>query len=154
MQKAAIDKTIADTEVSRAQAAQVRAQTANTTASTENIGAQTANLKESINQIKENIAYTRQQRLTSIQEEGLKAAQAGLTSMEQRLAYHRIDLTDAQTQLAQITARLNKLELPGAESRAKSNETWWGRNVRPYLQDFTSAASGLNSASKALNRKE
>ena len=152
MQKASIDKIVADTDVSRAQAAQVRAQTLNTTASTENVTQQTANLKESIQQIKENIAYTRQQRLTSIQEEGLKAAQAGLTSMEQRLAYHKINLTDAQTELTKITSRLSTLDIPGKTNAANSEDTWWGRNVRPYLRDFSGAASGTNSAAKALGR--
>lgn len=146
--KAQTEKTEADTAVSMATAKQVEAQTALTTSSTTNVQQQTTNLQVQIDQIKENIAYTREQRLTEVQKQGLVAAQAGLTAVQQQVEERRIGYTEAQTQVQKILAKLQSLEIPGATNRAGSENTWWGRNVRPYLGDVGSVT---NSATKATN---
>lgn len=154
MQKASIEKIVADTDVSRAQAAQVRAQTLNTTASTGNITQQTENLKEAIEQIRANVELQKAQKYNYMHDTILKDAQIELVEMERQLAQGKISLTDAQTELTKITSRLSTLDIPGKTNAANSEDTWWGRNVRPYLRDFTGAASGANSAAKALRRSK
>ncbi|AZL82826.1 DNA pilot protein [Apis mellifera associated microvirus 13] len=146
--KAATEKTRADTAVSMATARQVEAQTNLTTSSTANIEQQTQNLKEQIDQIRQNVHLQRAQTGESLNKQVLTVQQAELVRLEQDLTKGKINLTEAQTRLTDITSRLSELEIAGAKNRAASEETWWGKNVRPYLGDVGTVT---NSAGRIRN---
>lgn len=149
------DKTAAETDVAHATAKQVEAQTHLTTASTENVVQTTQQVKENIAQIQQNIKYVREQTLSEVQRQGLYAAQAGLTAVQQQVENKRIELTEAQTKVQQIMAKLQSLEIPGATNKSTSDQTWWGRNVRPYLRDagtLTNSAQGATNSIYQLRR--
>lgn len=40
------------------------------------------------------------------------------------------------------------LEVPGMKNKAASEDTWWGRNIRPYMHDFLSGANSARSLFK------
>lgn len=40
-------------------------------------------------------------------------------------------------------AKLAALQVPSATRNAEAAETWWGRNVAPYIRDFSGAAGGV-----------
>lgn len=43
-----------------------------------------------------------------------------------------------------VETDLRKQEMPRAVNSAKSNDTWYGRNLRPYLPDVRGAAQSVN----------
>lgn len=142
---AATEKTKADTAVSMATAKQVEAQTAMTTSSTTNIEQQTENLKEQIHQIKQNVHLQRAQTGESLNKQVLTLQQAELTRIETDLAKGKISLTEAQTELTKVTTALSRYELAGARNKSTSDETWWGKNVRPYLGDMGTVTNSARS---------
>lgn len=140
---ASTEKTKADTAVSLATAKQVEAQTHLTSTSTTNIAQQTENLKEQIAQIRESVKLQAQQGTTEQQRRVLMSYDAQLKQIQAEVENERIPLTKAQTQLTRIQGRLAQYDIAGARAKSDSNETWYGRNVRPYLND---AVKGANSA--------
>lgn len=132
---ASIDKTEADTEVSKALAKKTEAETNLVTNSATNVAQQTENLKEQIQQIRSTVKLQNQQRLTGVQEEGLKAAQAGLTAVQQRVAKEQISLTEAQAKVQQILADLQALDIPLKTNKAEAEKSEWKKKFAPYLDD-------------------
>lgn len=139
-------KTMADTEVSKALAKKTEAEIGYTTTSTANVQQTTQNLKEQIDEIRSRITLAQRHASESQSRTFLLNSQQALTETENRLTAGKISLTDAQTTATRIGAQLSKLELPGAENTSKSDTTWYGRNVRPYLKDVGSIT---NSAVKS-----
>lgn len=139
-------KTEADTEVSKALADKTRAETGYTTTSTANVAQQTTNLKEQIGEIQARISLAHRHASESQSRTFLLDSQQALAETENRLTAGKITLTEAQTIATKINARLNALEIPGAENTADSNKTWFGRNIRPYLGDVGRVT---NSAAKS-----
>ncbi|UQT28873.1 DNA pilot protein [Microvirus AZ-2020] len=129
------DKTKADADVSRAMADKVRAETNLTTSSTGKVQQETINLREQIAEIQARIKLLKQNTASDVQREGLLAAEAGLTAMQQRVEERRMGLVEAQTQLTKIQTDLARYEIAGARNKSASDETFWGRNIRPYIQD-------------------
>ena len=145
-------KTEAETEVAHATAKQVEAQTALTTTSATNIAQQTENLKETVSQIRQNVKYQAEQTHTEAWRRTLMNSQAALADVERDLAEKKISLTEAQTRLSNITSTLSQYEIPGASNKASSDQTWWGRNVRPYLGDIGSATNSAQGAGLTIQR--
>lgn len=54
----------------------------------------------------------------------------------------------------QLRLRLLALGMPEAEAQSKSNQTWYGQNIRPYIKDFLSVggAFGAGAVGGALMR--
>lgn len=132
---AATDKTKADTAVSMATAKQVEAQTSLTTNSSENMKQTISRTIAEIDKTKQEVHLIRQQTSESTQRQVLIAYQTDLVKIEQDLAKGRISQTEAQTALTRIQAKLSQYELAGARNKSASDETFWGRNIRPYIQD-------------------
>lgn len=141
---ATTEKTKADTAVSLATAKQVEAQTSLTTNSAENMKQTIQRTIAEIDKTKQEVHLVRQQTSESTQRQVLIAYQTDLTKIEQDLAKGKITLQEAQTQLTHIQTRLAQYDIAGARAKSDSDETWYGRNVRPYLND---AVKGANSAS-------
>ena len=132
---AATEKTKADTDVSMATAKQVEAQTQLTSTSTANVAQQTENLKEQIAQIRENVKLQAQQGTTEQQRRVLMSYDAQLKQIQAEVENERIPLVKAQTALTNVQRQLAQYDIAGARNKSSSDETWWGRNVRPYIQD-------------------
>lgn len=132
---ASTEKTKADTAVSAATAKQVEAQTALTTNSSENMKQTISRTMAEIDKTKQEVHLVRQQTSESTQRQVLIAYQTELVKIEQDLAKGRISQTEAQTELTKIQSRLAQYELAGARNKSASDETWWGKSVRPYIQD-------------------
>lgn len=147
------EKTEADAEVSRAMADKVRAETNLTTSSTENMNQTVQKTIEEIQLVREQIGkthaekyYVGQQTATSWEEQRLKQQQWILAEIEKKLKNGQITLQTAQTELTKIETDLRKYEIAGARNKSASDETWYGRNIRPYLQDagrITNSATSI-----------
>lgn len=61
-------------------------------------------------------------------------------------------ITKAQSEIKRIGVEtfLSQLLIPGSENIAESNQTWWGRIIRPYLQDLKTGAGAASSAAGLL----
>ena len=143
---ASTEKTKADTAVSNATAKQVEAQTALTTNSAENMKQTIERTTAEIDKTKQEVYLVRQQTSESTQRQVLIQYQTDLVKIEQDLAKGKITLQQAQTALTQIQTKLHQYELAGARNMSDSNETWYGRNIRPYIQDagrITNSATSI-----------
>lgn len=128
-------KTLADKDVSLAMAEKVKEETALTTTSTGKVAQETVNLKEQVGEIQGRIRLMKEQSMSEVQRQGVLAAEAGLKAVQQQLSKQQISLTEAQTKITQINAKLATYDLAGARNKSNSDETFWGRNIRPYIQD-------------------
>jgi len=132
---AATEKTKADTDVSMATAKQVEAQTHLTSTSATESQQRIENLKEQIAEIRENVKLKNQQGITEQQRRVLMSYDAQLKQIQAEVENERIPLVKAQTALTNVQRQLAQYDIAGARNRSSSDETWWGRNVRPYIQD-------------------
>lgn len=139
-------KTLADTEISKALAKKTEAEIGYTTSSTTNINQNTQNLKESIDEIKARINLAYRHASESQSRTFLLDSQQALAETENKLTAGKITLTEAQTAATRIRAQLESYELTGAENKAESDKTFYGRNIRPYVRDIGSIT---NSAVKS-----
>ena len=48
-----------------------------------------------------------------------------------------------QAAIMKEQAKLAALQVPSATRNAEAAETWWGRNVSPFIRDFSGAAGGV-----------
>ena len=132
---AATEKTKADTDVSTATAKQVEAQTHLTSTSATESQQRTENLKEQIAEIRESVKLKNQQGITEQQRRVLMSYDAQLKQIQAEVENERIPLVKAQTALTNVQRQLAQYDIAGARNKSSSEETWWGRNVRPYIQD-------------------
>lgn len=137
--------TDANTEVATATAKKVEAETNLTANSATNVTQQTENLKEQIAQIRANVNLQQQQATTEQQRRVLMSYESQLKQLQAEVEKEKIPLTKAQTTLTQVNAQLAKYDLAGARNKSSSDETWYGRNVRPYLKDLSSVANSSTS---------
>lgn len=68
---------------------------------------------------------------------GSKGSRAAVADLEARVS---------EARSAKARAILEESEIPGARARAMSDETYWGRNIRPYLGDVGRVSSGAAGA--------
>jgi len=146
--EASTEKTRAETEVARATAEQVKADTALKSNSAENVKQQTVNLQETIGQIRANVNLAKEQAVTEQQRRYLMSYEAQLKQLQAEVENERIPLVKAQTKLTGITSELSSLEIEAGKNKEASDKTWWGKNVRPYLNDASRAGGALNSATR------
>lgn len=145
---AAAASTYQALEMTAAQKRNIDAQTANTDANTQQLQLESlARLKDL-----EASAYsktmtgssaadrTHQDILESTQRMD-QSAQSFALRLQQLRADINASLSTARERNASAT--IQELNKPGAENVAESAKTWWGRNVRPYLNDAKHAASVL-----------
>ena len=133
--RAQTEKTKADTDVSLATAKQVEAQTHLTSTSATESQQRTENLKEQIAEIRESVKLKNQQGITEQQRRVLMSYDAQLRQIQAEVENERIPLVKAQTALTNVQRQLAQYDIAGARNKSTSDETWWGRNVRPYIQD-------------------
>lgn len=67
--------------------------------------------------------------------------QANKSGMDAMLTDQLISKAQEEIKSIGINNFLNSLKIPAAENKAASDQTWWGRVVRPYVNDAGKAAS-------------
>lgn len=97
-------------------------------------------------QIAESIAHTKE----SYVRQGLITLQSGLVALDQALKRGDIQIQewDTLTKRAQAIAATRDTHGRG-ENQFNSELNWWGRNIRPYLRDFTEGSGGAAAAAAA-----
>jgi len=75
-----------------------------------------------------------------------------LQSDTARSEFIREKLQPLEERLMSLQATLSALEVPGMQNRASAAGTWWGKNVSPYIKDFTAGAVGSGAIGLKLPR--
>lgn len=83
---------------------------------------------------------------TELWKQTVLKAEDELKRIQQLVEAERIPLVEAQTKLAQIQTLLHKLAEPYARNAANAQDSWWMKNVSPYLPDFLKSLSPLRYA--------
>lgn len=98
-----------------------------------NIAQQTENLKEAIPKIREEVVHLRAQSGTEYWNHAVKEMEVKLRDVERQLKQEEITKVQADVQLTRIRTILAKLSEPEARNAANAQDSWWMRNVAPYL---------------------
>lgn len=72
----------------------------------------------------------------------LIAERRHINEEEARTRFDREKLMPAKAELARAEAVLLRLQQPAAQNFANTQNSWWMRNVAPYLPDFLKSATG------------
>lgn len=124
-----LKKQAAETDLLRTQAFNVAQDTVSKNASAGQMVAQTTKVKqETVNLLAE---Y-----------DNLRQTYHKLHGEVARNEFYREKLQPIEERLALMHELLMKAEIPGAQNRASAAGTWWGKNVSPYIQDFSRGAAG------------
>lgn len=131
--------------LNRASANKMAAETVNVPTTGANIEASTRKINEEIREVSERANLAREHAISETDKRNLMRAQEALAGVEKWLKGGQITLVDAETAVKKIEAYLMQLSTQGARNEAESQETWWKRNVTPFLPDLLKGASGAGS---------
>lgn len=134
----------ADTALKNAQAQQTLSSAGNLEASTEEI-------KARIPKYADEIRLLKAQEGSAMWDQTVKYAQSELLRVQSALEGQRIGAVEADTQLTKIKTLLANLAEPEARNAANAQESWWMRNISPYLPDVlksTGAVGGVRGLLK------
>lgn len=132
------DRTKAETELMREQAKLATQSTATSSFSAQSIAAQTRLLQQQLG--------SEYQRMLNLQAERDR--------IKGDAALRKFDLEKmrpAELKLIETQSKLTSLAVPAAQNSANAQDSWWMRNVSPYLPDVlksTGAAGGLRGLSR------
>ena len=127
--KGDLDKQRAETDLIRTQASNVAQDTVVKNASAGQAVAETTRIKQETM----NLLY---------KADNLRQEYHKLSGEVARQNFYRENLQPIEERLALLHEQLMKTEVPGATNRASAAGTWWGKNVSPYIQDFSRGAAG------------
>lgn len=120
-------------------------------ASAGNLNMSTMAIQESIPKIKAEADHLRAQTGTEIWKQTVMEVEKNLKQLEAMVRAEEISLVEAQTQLTKIKTVLAHLAEPEARNAANAQDSWWMRNVSPYLPDLlksTGAAGGIRGLAR------
>lgn len=140
------DDATASAELKRAQAGEVPSRIGLNQSSARRADADTQSLLASIPKITAEIDNLKIRSEHEGVRIGLTQAQADLADVEQKLRKGQISLTAAETEYKKTVTALSKLSIPRATNEAGAEDSWFKKNISPYLPDIlkgTSAASKL-----------
>lgn len=69
---------------------------------------------------------------------------ADLHEVHKRLMEKEIPLREATTRVQEALAKLHNLAIPRATNEANVQDTWWMRNISPYLPDLLKGSSAIS----------
>lgn len=150
--EATTDKTQADTALSIAAADRTRAEARAATASAAATEYQVANmLPHQADSAKSKALIDYEDSATRYQENKNKllknAAEVGISNAEWAKKEAEAKYADrsfgARVREEEAAALLAEYQVPGARNQRDVDETYFGKNVRPYIHDFSSAGQGL-----------
>lgn len=147
-------------EVLDTTAAKNAAETAQAQAMTQNINADTQVKAATVGQVvaNTNLASTNatnalaQQRNLQAENDRLQAEVLKIQRESQGTAIdneQKMRLMPLIQQLHQVELDRQRLQLPELRNKANVQDSWWMKNVSPYLRDFGAAMSGANTATNA-----
>lgn len=116
-----------------------------------NIEAQTDKIREEIPKLREEVQHVKAMTGSELWRQTIMNVQEELYKTEAALKRGQMDLVEAETQYARIKTVLSKLAEPEARNAANAQDSWWMRNVSPYLPDLlksTGAAGGLRGLAR------
>jgi len=131
----------------------VRANTAQTRLQEEQVVATTAQAEQSRTQALANIANTAkmdQDTKTSAAVENVQRLQLDQIAAEIALKNANTVQTSAQTAKTNIETLRAHQEAQIRKPEEAKSKTWWGRNISPYLSDFSRGVSSATSAASML----
>ena len=129
----------AETALLRAQEPNVRAETINRGHTAEVLQQQRGVLAQ-------------QQNRLIVEYERLIEDRKRITSQTELNRFDLEHIRPVELKLLEIQARLSASEVPGAENRASAAGTWWGRNISPFIRDFTGIGTGTGGLGRGLRR--
>lgn len=127
------------------------AQTNRETTSAVNIDQQTQSLKQQMTETFSRIVNIQKDTDNKMVENAILQAQRGLLDLQTQLEAKKISLVEAQTRYENIQTVLSNLQKPQAENAANAQDSWWMRNVSPYLPDVlksSGAAAGIRGLAR------
>lgn len=142
--QARVENTQADTVLKGAQTARETSSASNIDMSTKEIQARIPNLEEQLHLI-------RAQEGTELWKQAVMDTQAQLNKIDAGLKNETIGLVEAQTQFERVRTLLANLSVPEARNASNAQDSWWMRNVSPYLPDLlkgTGAAAGVRGLTR------
>lgn len=153
IQRLANETKVADSSAALnvANARKAEAETVNVPTTGKQIEAHTRVLDEQVREVKTNIDKMTTENLTSQAHGNLMEAQRQLAVIEKAVKYGQIDLQDADKVLKALEAQIMRLGIPRLANEANAQESWWMRNVSPYLPDLlkgTGAAGGIRGLTR------
>ena len=120
-----------------------------TTAGVSQTKAQIENLKEQNQQIRANTAQSESATLKNVQDTKTSAMQELLNAaaIEAKKAEVSVSNASAARQAAEAASVVQDIErmkrdVPRQEAESAKSQTWWGKNVTPYLRDLPFVNSG------------
>lgn len=120
-----------------------------TTAGVSQTMAQIENMKEQNQQIRANTAQSESAAAKNVQDTKTSAMQELLNAaaIKQREAETRVANAQAARQVAETSSVLQDIQrmqrdVPRQEAEKAKSETWWGKNVTPFLRDIPFVNSG------------
>lgn len=128
-----------------------QAQAARETSSASNLNMSTREIELRLPKVQEEVELLRRQQGTELWREAVNRAEYQLKLTEDRLKNDQITKQQAETDLLKIHTLLSNLAEPQARNMANAQDSWWMRNVSPYLPDLlksTGAAGGIRGLSR------
>lgn len=80
----------------------------------------------------------------------LDAARTTATGAQEIASLAAAKLSGAQTSLASAQEQRTKQEFQIRDPEEQKSKSWWGRNISPYLKDFSQGASSAASAASSI----
>lgn len=94
----------------------------------------------------ENVRKLRNETLNLLAEYDNKRQQLhNLQSENDKTRFTVDQMMPIEKRILEIEEKLRGYEVPGMANRASAAGTWWGKNVAPYIKDFTAGAVGAGS---------
>lgn len=75
-----------------------------------------------------------------------------IRSETERIKFDRERLQPLEERILTLQSQLMAFELPGAGNRASAASTWWGRNVSPFIGDFSGIGRGAGGLGLRMRR--
>lgn len=129
----------ADTALKNAQAVRETSSAANLDANTRDT------LYKLQEKVPEEIRLLRSQQGTNFWKQMLDAAHTEVMKVEKDLKTNQIGQVEAQTKLVGIQTLLHRLAEPQARNAANAQNTWWMKNVSPFLPDVLKTTNNIRN---------
>lgn len=130
----------ADTKLKEAQAAREVSSAGNLEANTKDI------LYKLQEKVPEEIRELRSRQGTQFWSQMVDAARTEVLKLEKQVVGEKINTQVAETEYVKIKTLLNKLAEPQARNAANAQDSWWMRNISPYLPDALKSGVLLDRA--------
>lgn len=128
-----------------------KAQTQREISSAGNIEQQTVRIQVELPKLQAEARLLSAQGDTELIRQTALKAEAALKYTQEQVESKKIDFTEAQTQAEKARTVLLKLAEPEARNAANAQDSWWMRNISPYMPDVLKS-TGAASSVRGLTR--